>query len=164
MVGGLVFRKGQPTNVTTRLKGVRIYKAQVNRPAIVSPHYRSLGSTATKVDDCNAHDCPVIKACRKSCLPIVSNCKKTADDCDISPGRMWIRAKHFEVALILSARLRFNSLVNENEYQCFKECIIISLIIILISLSIFISLLRGIHVEIWYTIGNKFIVGSSNAA
>lgn len=36
MVGGLVFRKGQPTNVTTRLKGARIYKAQVNRPAIVS--------------------------------------------------------------------------------------------------------------------------------
>lgn len=52
MVGGLVFRKGQSTNVTSRLKGARINKTQVIGP-IVSAAPISLGSTATKPDDCD---------------------------------------------------------------------------------------------------------------
>lgn len=71
MIGGLVFRKGQSTNVTTRLKGARIHKAQVNRLAIISLYYRSPGLTTTKVDDCKAHNCPMTKVRCKSRSMIV---------------------------------------------------------------------------------------------
>lgn len=56
MVGGLVFRRGQPTNVTTRLKGARTHKAQVNRgrEAIGSPPLPI--SPRQKADDCNTRE------------------------------------------------------------------------------------------------------------